>query len=32
MGLIAELRLGSVTRRLLQIAPCPVLSVPVSAG
>jgi nucleotide-binding universal stress UspA family protein len=32
MGLIAGLLLGSVTQRLLQIAPCPVLSVPVAAG
>jgi nucleotide-binding universal stress UspA family protein len=28
MGVIAGLLLGSVTQRLLQIAPCPVLSVP----
>ena len=30
MGVIAGLLLGSVTQRLLQIAPCPVLSVPAS--
>ena len=31
-GLIAGLLLGSVTQRLLQIAPCPVLSVPGTDG